>query len=330
MVNRYAAIVVGAGHNGLVAANYLARAGNRVLVLERRDFVGGACITEELFSGFRVSSCSYICHLLQGRVIDDLELRQHGFELYPLDPIRFHPLPDKQYLLSWQDHERTAQEIRRLSSGDANRYQDWIAFWERAAGILHRYFLHDPPTLAEVAATVRGTPDEAVFERMLTGSMKDLVEEYFESDLVRAAFIEAQDAGDVRAPGSIMAVAYIRCNLFTDHRNMGIPRGGMGGITQAMARAAQANGVDVRTGVEIERIAVRNGRATGVILASGEEIASDVVLSNADPKRTFLTLMDQDTLEPDFLAAIKRLKTDVSYLKFHCALRELPDFSAYL
>ena len=330
MQQRYSAIVVGAGHNGLVAANYLAKAGNRVLVLERRDFVGGACVTEELFPGFRVSSCSYICHLLQGKVIDDLELRRYGLEIYPLEPSRFIPLPDNKYILIWHDDERTAGEIGRISPGDAKRYKDWVAFWERASGILHRYFFTDPPTLAEVAATVRGTSDEATFERMLTGNMKDLVEEYFESDLVRAAFIDAQDAGDARAPGSIMAVAYIRCNLFTDAENLGIPKGGMGGITQAMARAAQANGVEIKTGVEVERIAVRDGRATGVILPSGDTIEADVVLSNADPKRTFLTLVDGDALEPAFLEGIKRLKTDVSYLKLHFALRDLPDFSSYL
>ncbi|MBV7340198.1 NAD(P)/FAD-dependent oxidoreductase [Chloroflexi bacterium TSY] len=330
MATQYDAIVVGGGHNGLVTANYLARAGMQILVLERRNFVGGACITEELFPGFRVSSCSYICHILQDQVIEDLELRNYGFEIHSLEPTRFHPFPDGQYLLGWHDDERTAEEIRRLSPRDAGRFPDWIAFWERAAGILHRYFLTEPPTLAEVAASVRDTPDEPVFERMLTGNMKDLVAEYFESDLVRATYIDAQDAGDVSAPGSIMAVAYYKSTMFSDDRNVGIPYGGMGGITQAMARSAQANGVEIRLNAEIERIAIRNGRAAGVILTDGEEIEADVVISNADPKRTFLTLVDPAALDPGFVARIQRLKTNVSYLKFHCALRELPDFSAHL
>ena len=330
MVERYPAIVVGGGHNGLVAANYLAKSGIRSLVLERRDFVGGACITEELFPGFRVSSCSYICHMLQDKVIDDLELRKYGFDVHYLEPTRFQPFPNGEHLLSWHDDERTAEEIRRISPADADRLPSWLAFWERAAGILHRYFLTEPPTIAEVAESVRGTPDEPVFERMLTGNMKDLVEEHFESDTIRAAYIDAQDAGDVRAPGSIMAVAYIRGGLFSEDKNVGIPRGGMGGITQAMSRAAEANGVEIRTGVEIARIAVRNGRAAGVVLTSGEEIEADVVLSNADPKRTFLSLVDPEALEPAFVKHVQRLKTNVSYLKFHCALRELPDFSSYL
>ncbi len=330
MVERYSAIVVGGGHNGLVAANYLARAGNRVLVLERRDFVGGACITEELFPGFRVSSCSYICHLLQDKIIDELELRKHGLEIYPLDPVSFHPLPNNQHILRWHDDGRTAEEIARISPTDGVKYKDWVAFWEQAAGILHRYFLTDPPTLAEVAASVKGTSDELVFERMLTGNMKDLVEEHFESDLVRAVFIDAQDAGDPRAPGSIMSVAYIRCNLFTDDSNLGIPKGGMGGITQAMARAAEAHGAEIRTNAEVARVNIVNSKTEGVVLVGGEQIEADVVLSNADPKRTFLKLVARATLSAPFIKSIEHLKTNVSYLKFHCALRELPDFSAFL
>lgn len=329
MGQHYDAIVLGAGHNGLVAANYLAAAGVGVLVLERRDFIGGACVTEELFPGFRAPTCSYVCHLLQDKVIEDLELRRHGFEVYPLQPYRLHPFPDGQYIMIWPDDKDTVEEIRRVAPRDAERFAGWSEFWQRAAGILHRYFLQAPPSLTTVAAAVAGTADEEIFERMLTGSMKDLVEEYFESDLVRATFIEAHDAGDVRAPGSIMAVAYIKCNYFTEARNVGIPHGGMGGITQAMGRAAQERGVEIRTGVEVERIAVRNGRAVGVILQGGEEIGADVVLSNADPKRTFLNLVEREVLEPSFIAAIKRLKTEVSCLKFHCALKELPDFSTY-
>ena len=135
MAERYPAIVVGGGHNGLVAANYLAKAGIRPLVLERRDFVGGACITEELFPGFRVSSCSYICHMLQDKVIDDLELRDHGFEVHYLEPSRFQPFPNGEYLLGWHDDERTAEEVRRVSPADADRLPEWFAFWER--GLRH-------------------------------------------------------------------------------------------------------------------------------------------------------------------------------------------------
>ena len=268
--------------------------------------------------------------MLQSKVIYDLELRDHGLAIHAVDPYLFQPFPDGEYVLIWKDHERTADEIRRISRRDGDRFGDWTAFWERAAGIIYRYFLSEPPTLAELAAQVSGTPDEPVFERMLTGNVKDLVEEHFESELVRAAFIDAQDAGDPAATGSLMSVAYFECNLFTDRQNLGIPKGGMGGITQAMAGAATANGVEIRTGVEVERIQIENGRASGVVLATSEEIEADAVVSNADPKRTFLTLVDADALEPGFLAGIRRLKTEVSYLKFHAALDELPDFTPYL
>ena len=326
----YSAIIVGAGHNGLVAANYLAKAGGRVLVLERRDFVGGACITEELFPDFRVSSCSYICHMLQGKVIDDLELRKHGLDIHPVDPYRFQPFPSGNYMLRWHDQQRNANEIVRMSPGDLEGYERFQDFMRRAAGILHRYFLESPPTLAQVTDDVRGTRDEAVWERMLTGNMRDLVEEHFESPEVRAVFIDAEDAGDPRAPGSILSVAYNDTDIFTEDRNFGIPHGGMGGITQAMARAAESLGAEIRANAAVNRILVRDGRAIGVQLEDGERIEADVVLSNADPKRTFLSLVDEKDVAPEVVRGIHRLKTDVSYLKFHAALDELPDFTHYL
>ena len=326
----YSAIIVGAGHNGLVAANYLAKAGGRVLVLERRDFVGGACITEELFPDFRVSSCSYICHMLQGKVIDDLELRKHGLAIHPVNPYRFQPFPSGNYMLRWHDEQSNTEELKRLSPGDVEGYGRFQDFMRRAATILHRYFLESPPTLAQVTDDVRGTPEEAVWERLLTGNMRDLVEEHFESPEVRATFIDAEDAGDTRAPGSILSVAYNDTDMFTEDRNFGIPHGGMGGITQAMARAAESVGAEIRTNAVVDRILVRDGRAVGVELADGERIEADVVLSNADPKRTFLSLVDENDVAPEVVRSVRRLKTDVSYLKFHAALDELPDFTHYL
>ena len=261
----YSAIIVGAGHNGLVAANYLVRAGASVLVLERRDFVGGTCITEELFPDFRVSSCSYICHMLQGKVIDDLDLRKHGLSIHPVDPYRFQPFPSGNYMLRWHDEKHNAEELARLSPSDMDGYHRFQQFMARAAGIIHRYFLEEPPTLAQVTADMQGTADEKVWERMLTGNMKDLVEEHFESPEVRAVFIDAEDAQDPRAPGSIMSVAYIRHrHVHRGTHNFGIPHGGMGGITQAMARAAESHGAEIRTNAPVDRIVVRDGRAVGV------------------------------------------------------------------
>jgi phytoene dehydrogenase-like protein len=330
MAERFDAVVVGGGHNGLVAATYLARGGLKALVLERRDLVGGACVTEELFPGYRVSSCSYICHLLQETVIRDLDLPRHGFEVYTLEPARFHPFPDGRHLVVWDDHERTAAEIERYSKRDAAAYPRWMALWERAAALLHPYFLAPAPTLGELAVRVRGTPDEALLETLLVRPMWDLVHEHFESDVMRAHALNAQDVGDPRAAGSALAYAYIKVNLRSAPGTVGIVKGGMGGITKAMARAAAEAGVTVRTGVEVARVAVRSGRATGVVLADGSAITADVVVSNADPKRTLLGLVPADALPGEFRDQVAGLSTRAAYLKFHAALRELPDFSAYL
>jgi phytoene dehydrogenase-like protein len=330
MAERFDAVVVGGGHNGLVAATYLARGGLRVLVLERRELVGGACVTEELFPGYRLSSCSYICHLLQETVIRDLDLPRHGFSVYPLEPARFHPFPDGRHLLIWDDHARTGAEIARHSARDASAYLRWMDLWERAAALLHPYFLAPAPTYAELVARVRGTPDEELLEALLTRPMWDLVHEYFESDVMRAHTLSAQDVGDPRAAGSALAYAYIKVNLRSAPGTVGIVRGGMGGITRAMAAAAREAGVTIRPGVEVARVAVGGGRATGVVLAGGAEIDADVVVSNADPKRTFLRLVPADALPADFRGRIAGLSTRAAYLKFHAALRELPDFSAFL
>ncbi len=323
------AIILGGGHNGLVAAGYLAGAGLDVLVLERRDVLGGACVTEELFPGYRFSACSYICHLLQTKVIEELELRKHGFEVYHLDPSRFQPYPDGTRLLVWDDVARTQEEIARFSRRDAQRYPEWLAFWERAAAIIYPYFLTPPPTVSEIAGQVRGTDDEALLDRLLTGSMTDIVTEFFESEAVRGAFIQAQDVGDPRAPGSAWCYAYIKCSTFSKPENVGIVKGGMGGITQALAAAARLRGATLRTGVEAARILVADGKACGVVLADGSEIRSRRVVSNADPKRTFLTLVKNADLDPGFAQRVGRLKTQAGYLKFHATLNGLPDFSAY-
>lgn len=323
-------IIVGAGHNGLVTANYLAAAGLSVLVLERLPRVGGAIATEELFPGFRSPYCAYICHMLHGQVIEDLELRRHGFALYHLDPFNFHPFPDGTHLLTWNDQKRNYREIERYSESDARAYIEWCAFWDRACGIIYRYLLSDPPTFAQVAADVRGTPDEDIWEIMLTISMRDLVDEYFEDPHVRAHFIGAQDAGDPSAPGSVMSLAYIKSGSLGERQNRGIPKGGMGSVSASMAKSAAAKGVKIRLGAAVARVIVENRQAVGVTLSSGEEIRSRVVVSNADPKRTYLNLVPREDLDETFLRRVRNLKTRANCVKLHVALKELPDFSRFL
>ena len=324
-------IIVGAGHNGLVTAGYLARAGLQVQVLERRDIVGGAAVTEEWFPGYRLSTCSYVCHILQKKIIDDLELRRYGFYLYTIDPYAFAPFPNGQHISIWHDDRKTAEEIRRISPHDADAWSEWSDFWTRAANLLRHFFLSPPPSLGQLVDRARETGDEQLLQTLLTVPMKDLLERFFESEEIRGAVCLAGDQGDITAPGSALSAAYFRVgSLREDVENLGIVRGGMGNVTQAMARSAEAHGASIRTDAEVRRIATENGKATGVELVSGEVLRSDVVVSNADPKRTFLSLLDQADLDEDFLKDIKSLKTDSASLKFHCVLRELPDFSAYL
>ncbi len=323
-------VVVGAGHNGLVCAWYLAKTGLKVVVVERRDIVGGACVTEELWPGFHVPTCAYSCSLLQPKVIADMRLRDYGFAVFPRVTGVFAPFPDGRAIVTFPDEERTARSLAKFSHHDAANYPRFLALGRRLAGLLHPYFLTPPPRLAELVDRVRGTPDEGLLERLLTGNVLDLLDEHFESTQVKALFAMAWDAGDPAAPGSLLHRAYDWVSLFTPMQDIGIVRGGMGGITQAMARSARAVGVTIRTGVEVTRILVADGRVEGVALANGAEIRSRLVVSNADPKRTFLRLIPSRELEPGVVRQVERLRTRAAYLKFHAALRELPDFSRYL
>ena len=329
MKDSYDVIIAGAGHNGLVCAAYLAKAGLDVLVLERRDFVGGACVTEELFPGYRFSACSYYCYLLQTKVIEDLELRRHGFHVSPLDPLKCCLYPDGRALTTWDSVERTQDAIGRFSKHDAAAYPRWVEFWERASAVIHPYFLTPPPTLAEVAGRQRTPEDRAFLDRLLTASVEDVVTDFFEDEAIRGAFIHAHDAGDATTPGSAWCFTYIRSSAFTPRENTGIVRGGMGTITQAMAASAKARGVTIQTGAAIDEIIVEGGGAIGVRLADGGEIRARVVVSNADPKRTFLRLVGRDHVPADFRRAVERLKTNAAYFKFHAALSRLPDLSRY-
>ena len=190
-------VIVGGGHNGLVAAGYLGRAGLDVQVLERRDVVGGAAVTEEWFPGFHISTCSYVCHILQQKVIDELELRNHGFHVYPLDPGRLHPFPDGRAVRLWHDDEKTAEEIRQFSPEDAEAWLDWADFWHRAVRILSDYYLQPPPSLAELTERFKDEEEEELLETLLTVPLRDLIDRTFVSEEMKAmASIGAIDMGE--------------------------------------------------------------------------------------------------------------------------------------
>lgn len=327
--NDYDAIIVGGGHNGLVASFYLARAGLSVAVLERRERVGGAAYTEELFPGYRVSSCSYICWNLQQKVIDDLELERHGLLRHPADPIPVLPLRDGQYLAFWEDEARTKEEIARVSPGDADGLDPWLELWRRAAGLVHPFFLRHPPTMEEIRAHAAELGESELLERLQRASIAELAGEHFSDQRVGAALMLVCDIGDPFAPGSAWSEAW----WHTNEPNGSVPSvvvGGMGAITEAMARAAVEQGVEIRTESEVAEIRVADGRAAGVRLVDGSELSAGLVVSNADPKRTFLKLLADDAVEPSFRERISALSTKAACLKFHAILDQPLDLSPYL
>ena len=323
-------LIIGAGHNGLVAGGYLARAGLEVQVLERRSVVGGACVTEELFPGFHFSSCSFMLYALHPRVAEDLALHRYGFQVFQVDPFVFRPYPDGRYLVLHQDPERNAEAIRACSRRDAESYRRWNRFWERFQSIVHPYVLTPPPTYVDLVRRARETGNLEILGKVLITSHADLVEEFFESEPVRAAMIHSGDHGDPRTVGSALPAAFLPGDVEPDRRIVGIVKGGMGAVTRAMAGSLESQGGAIRTGCEVRRVLVEDGRARGVELTSGEKIRSRLVVSNADPKRTFLDLVEPEHLPPDFRRRVRGRRTEIGYFKFHAAMDELPDFSSWL
>ncbi|HEY3249439.1 MAG TPA: NAD(P)/FAD-dependent oxidoreductase [bacterium] len=341
----YDAIVVGAGHNGLVTAAYLARAGQRVLVLERRDIVGGACVTEEVWPGYRVSTAAYLCGLLQPKIIRDLDLVRFGYEILPKDPAFFSPFPDGRALFVWRDDAQTAAEIARFSSRDAERYAAYEGMLARLASFIEPWLLATPPDvlarrwtdlagLGRLALRAMRLPPRDLVQgiRLTTQSARDFLDGWFESEGLKSAL--ATD-GVIGAPGgpSTPGTAYV---LF--HHCMGraagkaglwgFVRGGMGAITDALAASARAAGAEIRTASAVDHVRVLGGRATGVVLAGGEEIAASIVASNADPWRTFLDLVPADHLDPEFRRDVRAIPMAGVAMKINFALDGLPDFTA--
>ncbi|CAN5744096.1 NAD(P)/FAD-dependent oxidoreductase [soil metagenome] len=330
MEESYDAVIIGGGHNGLVAAWYLAQGGLRVGVFERRDFVGGGVVTEELWPGYRVPTCSYICYLLQDKVIEDMALREHGFDVHELMPYSFTPFPDGGALVSWRDKDQTTAQLAKILPADAANYSAYTEKRERMAAILKRWFLKPPPTLAELVDDARAHGDEDELEELLFGSVSRLLDDHFESPKVKGWLAGAWDAGDPDAPCSLLSSIYPTVSAFTADENAGIVVGGMGGITQAMARACQAAGVDIHTGSEVASILIENGQAAGIELVDGSRVTARTVISNADPKRTFLGLTPAGALPDGFRTGIERLTTKAAYFKFHAVMNGLPDFSRHL
>ena len=323
------AIIIGAGHNGLVAAGYLARAGKKVIVLEQRDRVGGACTLEEPFPGFTMSPCAYVVSLLRPEIIRDLELHRYGFEAYVKDPQMFVPYRDGKHLFLRASTEKTIEGIRELSAHDAEAYPKFLRFFDRASEILNPILLEEPPSVADLAARFRGE-DEEIYRYLMFGNLYDMLSDYFESDYLRAAFAGQGVIGTFigpKTPGSVYVMWHHMFGEVNGEQGMwGYVRGGMGRISFAMAASAEAHGAVIRTDTRVAKILVNNGKAEGVRLENGEELRATTVLSNADPKRTFLQFCADADLDKGFLKRIAQFKTDSAVIKLNVALKELPSF----
>jgi phytoene dehydrogenase-like protein len=351
VTQRYDAVIVGGGHNGLVSAAYLARAGLRTLVLEQNPYLGGAASTVEVVPGFRFSQMSYVVSLLRPEIIRELELPRHGLDILPLDgtftPLRPGDGPRAgggDYVWRVNDHGRTVRELRRWSLSDAEAYEEYgqlmvemAKFIKPILGIVPPDLTgRDPRELLPLGGLLRDfgrlpQRQQAVFVQLMTMSAADFLDQWFETDPLKATMSASGIIGTflgVRSPGT----AYVLLHHYMGEidgafRAWGIPKGGTGGISSAIGAAARALGAEIRTDACVTRIAVRDGRATGVVLESGDKVAASVVLASTDVRRTFLTLLEPGTLEPGFEAEVRRFKFRGSSGKVNLAVDRLPDFS---
>jgi phytoene dehydrogenase-like protein len=333
MADTYDAIVVGAGHNGLVAANYLARAGKRVLVVEARDVVGGACVTEELIPGAKWSSCAFIAGLLRPEIIAELELKRFGLDLYQSDVLGFSLFRDGSHMFLFKELDRTLREIERYSRRDAKRFLDFGLRIQRFAALVTPWLLQPPPSRSEVLDAFERAGDDELFNEFVLLSTRDLLDRYFESEHLKGFltfFGMISIWGGPSTPGTAYVYGHHSVGEFDGQLGQfGFARGGMGAITLALANALRHHGGEVRVSSPVERIRIADGRASGVVLTSGEEIAADVVLSNADPKRSLLTLVPSGTLDPSLEQAIGSFDTRGSMARVHLLIDELPAYIGF-
>lgn len=332
MAKRYDAVIIGAGHNGLVAANYLARAGFDVCVLERYHSVGGAAISEEIAPGFTVSTGSYVLSLAPQKILNDLDVWEHGLELLERNPRSFMPFPDGRFLVSWNDHEAYLAEIAKFSKKDAQNYERYDRDVERASHIMDKYILRRPPSWSEFAAEFNQPGDAQIFKMFILGSSADIAEYYFESAEIQATVAVSGLIGTFRGPrdaGTGYVKLYHSMGMSTGHRGRwAYVRGAMGSVSAAFASAARVQGVDIRTNADVDHILVENERAIGVVTTDGEEIRARAVLSNADPKRTYLKLVEPSDLPPGFMRDVHAIQMDSPVMKINLAMEELPRFTA--
>jgi phytoene dehydrogenase-like protein len=342
VAKRYDAIVIGGGHNGLTTAAYLAKAGKRVLVLERRHVLGGAAVSEEVFPGFTFSVCSYVVSLLRPEIIHELELPRHGLQIIPLDA-SYTPLPDGPGLCRWGDMEKTYREISRYSRRDADRYPEFGKLLTRLSQFVRPILDMVAPSPASMRPRDLlellglGRRFEALGEekmiwksKLMTMSSVDYLRQFFETDPLIATMSVSGIIGTflgVRSPGT----AYVLLHHYMGEidgamRSWGLARGGTGSVSLAIASAAREAGAEIRTEAAVEQIKIRDGEATGVVLEGGEEIDAQLVISGWDPPRPFFKFVEREHLDETFLEQLGRYRMRGSSGKVNLALDSVPEF----
>ncbi len=335
----YHTIIVGGGHNGLTAAGYLGKAGLKTLVLEKRSMAGGAVVTEEIHPGYRVSTISYVVSLLRDEVTRDLELRKHGYSTIKMDGNLC--ICNDDYLFITDDEEHNRKEVERFSSTDYDAMEKFDEMVQKSGKVIRKQMLMEAPkldagitdlfSLGKLGLEVKKlSPNHRhrLFQ-LLTSSAIDLIERWFESPMIKNMYASSTFSGNfasLRQPGSAIPFFHMAVGeLDGELGSWRLVKGGMGGITQAMASYARSKGVEIRTDAPVEEIIIENGRATGVRLENGETIHARCVLANTDPKRTFLKLLNQKHLDSEFAKDIRQIRMGHCSLKLNLALKGLPD-----
>ncbi|MBT4522627.1 MAG: NAD(P)/FAD-dependent oxidoreductase [Halieaceae bacterium] len=341
-MKKYDAIVIGAGHNGLTNGAYLAKAGLDVLVVERNAYIGGATVSRELHKDWIYSNCSYVCSLLRPEIARDLELPRHGLQVVPYGGSAT-LMKNGDHFGYYYDHERLHREMARFSQRDANAYERYLADVMKQTRLIRPYLMRRPPDptslklrdlkdLVEFAGSFTALGEEGLADtlKFWTMSVGDFLEQYFETDVIKAHLAGSGIIGTalgVYSPGT----AYVLLHHYMGDVDgnvgaWGFARGGMGAVSSALAKSYQSYGGEILCDADVDRILVRNGRAVGVALDNGDEYHAPVVVSNLDPKRTFLDVMDATDLPPDVVKKARNFKIRGSSGKLNIALDGLPTF----
>ncbi|HEY2459705.1 MAG TPA: NAD(P)/FAD-dependent oxidoreductase [Candidatus Acidoferrum sp.] len=337
-------VFIGGGHNALIAAFYLAKGGFKPLILERREMVGGGAVTEEFVPGFRVSSLAHTVGPLREDIVRDMQPSKHECHMLYPDPRVFAPTADGNALLFYENHAKTAGGISRLSAKDGAKYTEFAATLEKLSSVMAQLMAMTPPSidapspedlwsLLKAGRGIRGLGKKGIFDLLRWGPMAaaDFVSEFFETELLRAVIAARGIFGTSLGPWSAGSTAVLLLRAAADPHPVGpaaFPYGGMGSLTQALAAAARAAGAEVRTGAEVKHVRIKDGAVHGIVLADGEEIATDAVVSGVDPKRTFFNLVDPSQLDPTFATRIRNIRTNGTVAKVNIALSALPEFPA--